>query len=298
MFAPIDLNRASVFIVFGAADPEQVAAEEVCRDLGIPFGYAQANGARVHPGNAYKADPEDFGGAGNVPTQCILFECKPAYVVDSSPEDGPEDVPTIVVDHHRPGDPGYGLPPSQYWEGSSIGQLCALLGVEPTPGLRMVAAADHCLHAAYRGECPGVNPDHLMNWRAQSRAAFQGRPVEEVLRDINKARIELTGRRVEWVETASGAVSTWDHPWAGAGDYGWEPYEVLPHFEETVPELPEAAAREGIPFTAVVKDRDGREKVVLQGATPAVISEWMESKKAQGMEVYGDPERGFAGYYR
>jgi len=27
------------------------------------------------------------------------------------------------------------------------------------------AAADHCLAAAYRGECPGVDPDELVKWR-------------------------------------------------------------------------------------------------------------------------------------
>src|SRR5690606_42081711 len=43
----------------------------------------------------------------------------------------------------------------------------------------LAAAADHCLAAAYRGECPGVDPDALMRWRVESRAAFQGRRSEE-----------------------------------------------------------------------------------------------------------------------
>src|SRR5690606_22285652 len=45
------------------------------------------------------------------------------------------------------------------------------------------AAADHCLAAAYRGECPGVDPDALMRWRVAVRAAHQGRPVDELLDD-------------------------------------------------------------------------------------------------------------------
>src|SRR5690606_27893763 len=53
------------------------------------------------------------------------------------------------------------------------------------------AAADHCLAAAYRGECPGVDPDALMRWRAASRAAFRRRAVEDVLADVERAREAL-----------------------------------------------------------------------------------------------------------
>ena len=77
------------------------------------------------------------------------------------------------ADHHRPGDPGFDAPPAEYWRGSSLGQVATHLGVEPTPALRLVAAADHCLAAAYRGACPDVDPDALMRWRAETRAQFQ-----------------------------------------------------------------------------------------------------------------------------
>src|SRR5690606_4181877 len=30
------------------------------------------------------------------------------------------------------------------------------------------AAADHCLAAAYRGECPGIDPNALMRWRVET----------------------------------------------------------------------------------------------------------------------------------
>lgn len=146
------------------------------------------------------------------------------------------------IDHHTPGDPGYGRPPAEFLPASSIGQVIdelARLGRVPrtwpvhdetVPGghpvgpapvwfvrrqaawcvrqdeadaphgarvrrvphdLVLCAAADHCLAAAYRGECPGVDPDALMRWRAESRAAFQGRPVEAVLTDIEDSRDAL-----------------------------------------------------------------------------------------------------------
>ncbi len=95
----------------------------------------------------------------------------------------------------------------------------------------LIAAADHCLAAAYRGECPGVDPDALMRWRAESRAAFQRRPVEAVLADIAAA--------TERLRAARGSD--------GIADLG----------NSTVPEAPEAACRAGIPFLAVVTERDG-----------------------------------------
>ncbi len=41
--------------------------------------------------------------------------------------------------------------------------------------IMLVAAADHCLAAAYRGECPGIDPDELMAWRIKTRSEFQRR---------------------------------------------------------------------------------------------------------------------------
>src|SRR5690606_1931199 len=46
----------------------------------------------------------------------------------------------VKIDHHRPGDPGYGQPPSKFLEASSIGQVIAVLarlaplGWETIPG--------------------------------------------------------------------------------------------------------------------------------------------------------------------
>src|SRR5690606_12375592 len=194
----------------------------------------------------------------------------------------------VRIDHHRPGDPGYGRSPEEFMAASSIGQVIADLATqrtwrEETPEGRvylptetpiklagwrtllggshhdhdstwgideigeysegygeesgdafvkemveeggyyhvpsigwvfvasrgghelggcvdaivipdrfvLCAAADHCLGAAYRGECPGVDPDALMRWRAESRARFQGRTVEEVLADVERAQAAL-----------------------------------------------------------------------------------------------------------
>ena len=207
------------------------------------------SGRRVHPGNAYRCPiPEVSEGSTVYAVECI----------GELPEGW------IRIDHHRPGDPGYGLPPEEFLSAASIGQVIADLATmrtwrEETPdgsvyfpseipieraGWRtlpggshedhdstwgideigkytedaygesgealvkemveeggyyhvphigwvfvafrgsyelgvgvdaivipdrfvLAAAADHCLAAAYRGECPGVDPDALMRWLGQ-----------------------------------------------------------------------------------------------------------------------------------
>src|SRR5690606_24161844 len=118
-----------------------------------------------------------------------------------------------------------------------------------TPEIRLVAAADHCLAAAYRGECPGVDPEELMQWRAESRARFQRRPVEAVLADVERARAAL--REAPVVSLAEGI-----HARDLRG--------------QQIAELPEAAAREGLCFIAALDER-GRLKVVCQSGTPQQI---------------------------
>lgn len=62
--------------------------------------------------------------------------------------------------------------------------------------------------------------------------------------------------------------------------------------------LLEAAARDGIPFLSTVRDLDGREKVVLQAAPPAMVSRFLAGEIVPDLvDAYGDPARGFAGGY-
>jgi hypothetical protein len=143
----------------------------------------------------------------------------------------------------------------------------------------LAAAADHCLAAAYRGECPGVDPDRLMRWRAESRAKFQGRPVEAVLADVERAREAL--RAAPEIDLT---------PSITARDMRGQ----------KIQELPEASAREGLCFIADgLPGRDGLVKVVCQSGTPEQIRAFMEAwGPAEGLQdIYGDPARGFAGGY-
>lgn len=64
------------------------------------------------------------------------------------------------------------------------------------------------------------------------------------------------------------------------------------------PELPEAACRLGVAYLAKVTEQGGRIKTIVGGnATAAVITNWMIEQKKLDKEVYGSPERGYAGAY-
>jgi hypothetical protein len=166
------------------------------------------------------------------------------------------------------------------------------------------AAADHCLAAAYRGECPGVEPDALMQWRAASRAAFQRRDVADVLRDINVARSALIAAPRITIGRPLGCVDGYcvhtgtlppSLPDCGCG------LVVLDLRGSHVPELPEAQARLGVSVICDgIPGRDGRGKVNLMG-TEAACRAFLASLDLLGCDPasgYGDPQRGIVGAYR
>jgi hypothetical protein len=300
--------------ILGASDPEMEAIERLLTQAGQKVAYATLAGQRVTPESAYQADSTTCGlPEGFAP---VFVECE-VHGVE----------PCLVVDHHRPGDPGYRVPPEGFLRGASIGQVIAILASQdifpldaawaspypvtpslfpagtfrysPTHGwlvsarpsryspiswyrvsqeVLFVAAADHCLMAAYQGRCPGVNPDALMHWRVETRARYQRRPVQAILKDIARAREALS----QAPRVLIGGVPVADLR------------------GQQIPELPEAAAREGIPFLGTPKTKPGsRRKVVLQSAPPEVLAAWPEWAARNGItDLYGgDPERGFAGGY-
>lgn len=253
-------------VMLGAPDPEMGAIKEVLARVGIPFMYATVNGVRVHAGNAYVADIPD----GASPTAFVECGFRDAF----------GDCDTMIFDHHKLGDFGFNNRPLEYWMGSSLGQVLGYLNwsgidIYPlSPYAHLIAAADHCLAAAYRGECPGVDQYDLADWRAKSRAAFQGISVTEISKRILYAKKLLQNSML--------------FPDTGIVDMRFSSY---------VPELPEAACQLGQAFISHVIDRDGRGKVVLQSASPEQVTEFISGRMIPLHDYYGVPERGFAGGY-
>lgn len=253
----------SRIFVLGAPDPEMDAIQTLLDEHGERFTFAMVRAHRVYPGNAYaatrtrnKIEPGE---------QVITIECDVRGLRVSR-----------VIDHHRPGDPGYACTPERYWEGSSYGQLHTLLGVDPTDRARLIAAADHCPTAAYAGKCPGVDPQALRQWRLQSRAERRGVPIEVMAQNISDSIDRL--RRLDRTIVAG-------HEYANA-------------IGHDISDLPEASAITGIAVMhAFVEPNSQREKVSVLGGTPEAIRAWQAWASTFLADVYGNPDRGYAGGY-
>jgi hypothetical protein len=245
--------------VLGAPDPEMREIANVLRIAGERYVYAGNGDERVHAANAYEA----LGVTRRIPfkAEIVFVECRVKGLR-----------PTHVIDHHNPGDPGFDCGPQDYLKGSSLGQVLALLGLEPTPEQRIVCAADHCPQWAYQGMCPGVSPEALSNWRLTSKATAKGISLDEMMAMVDEQHERLK---------AAQKVSV-----AGV-DVAWLP--------ETNDATPEASARYGIPFMYRTLERDGRTKAGILGAPASVIEAWM--RECDLHDVYGSPSRGYAGGY-
>jgi hypothetical protein len=254
--------------ILGARDPEMMLIETLVIRTRHRLAYAMADERRVYAGNAYKAD-RTSARQGQPHGPMVWVECA---LADGS---GPRD---IVVDHHHDGDPGYSMPPERYWEGSSLGQVCTLLEITPTPELRLAAAADHCLSAAYRGLCPGVDPAKLRAWRIASRANWQKVDPGTLQMTINDA--------IEQVKALQ--------PFIIAG------HEFFDAMDHDIPELSEASAILGRPVMySMPEPRSGRIKVGALNGSPVMLDDWMRCARdvLKLEDVYGNPIRGYAGGY-
>ena len=256
------MTTRKFLVVLGAFDPEMRAIEEIVLTHGHLVVEALSKGKRVTSRTAYEADipPCD--------DEQVWVECRP--------REGFGSTKAIIVDHHLPGDPGYGGPAHMYWQASSLGQVCALVGHEPSNRLRLIAAADHCLSAAYRGECPGIDPDRLYRWRIDSRAAFQRRDRKDVM-----ANIESSVRLLEQAPKL---------------ELGGEEVADLRIFQRPVSEVAEATALSGIPCLV---HGHCRGKVRLIGSRGPAVRRFLRNQ-VPGIDLsglYGDPARGFAGGY-
>lgn len=145
-------------VIFGASDIEEQRARKVATKYGLILATATIGGEKVNPMTAYRADGYVLDLTESTEAMdCIIFECTPLAAAGL----------TVVArcDHHNPGDFGFGLSPVQYLEASSLGQLLKFLGVEATQEDKVIAAADHCLGAAYQGQCPGVTTEEVLKMR-------------------------------------------------------------------------------------------------------------------------------------
>lgn len=272
------MTQNTRLFVLGASDPEMQRIETVLSEEGEDYVWAKTrSGTRVTSSEAYAVDgtisddiPSDYD------TYIVVETFGPAWlgVYNSSWKDTAADV--IVVDHHLSGQPGFSRPPAEYMEASSLGQILTILGRAPTPEDRLIAAADHCLGAAYAGKCPAVDPAILREWRVAILAKW--RLVEPDY--IREAVLAAVGH-IQRSPKVGGIV----------------------RLGPTVPELPEAAAILGEIVEYLVDLDSLRPKIGVVGGNgsveaAAIVQKWIDAAPQQGItDVYGDSVRGYAGGY-
>ncbi len=310
--------------VLGASDPEMARIEEVLRARGEAVVHATRGGARVRAGDAYRADMAPIEAEAVVLVECGgetldrcsvcrdrasgrgdglglsdrgtwggLGPCGDCHAWPSGGVAGPR-----RCDHHAPGDVGYGLGPEHYLRASSLGQVLALLGLPATHEDRLIAAADHCLGAAYRGECLGVYPDQLLADRVRRQAAFRGVDEMVVRIEIQRAREAIAEAPMVQIAGVEDAPHTDDHGWKMSVCDGCRDYPILVHDlrGRYVPGLVEAAAVTGAEYVSGPLPGE-RTKYTVSGR-PETVRAWLARAERDGMhDTYGDPARGFAGGY-
>lgn len=332
----MNTNRITIAIL-GAADPEMNYIEEILGDTGVLVAYAACEDpktgkvVRVHPGSAYRATHilcplgEDMI---PIPGQTVseLFDATHTLTVECEVSCM---APALVADHHRPGDPGFGRPPAEFFSASSLGQVVVHLArsgqlnmygwrdrrdgaPDPAPGaifpgkegglsvfvgrrnmmaiipkaLVLTAAADHCLGAAYRGDCPGVDKEELLEFRVATQVAF---------RNSNSQDGDILATRENVLTDVRRAIAVLEAAPEVPGIPGMK--DMMGY--GLIPQLPEAGTYTGTGYFAgpIVDPREGRKKFVCSG-TPEQVRAWLDRAEEFGLvDTYGDPARGFAGGY-
>jgi hypothetical protein len=136
-----------------------------------------------------------------------------------------------------------------------------------------------------------------MEWRVQSRAQFQGVSPETILVAISAAREELQAAEVIPLLPPDGCG---DAPcFDDAPDYHAARVVADMRCDTPIPELPEAATRDGVSYiSGPLIGPDGRRKFTCSGTTEVVEAFMRIWGPANGLiDIYGDPTRGFAGGY-
>jgi hypothetical protein len=180
------------------------------------------------------------------------------------------------------------------------------LAVEPelASGLAYTCAGDHCLAAAYQGECPGIEPARLLEVRLLAR---MGAPecVEDY--DTLRAQVLKTAKVLaraarasesDLVDARAGFALCRRHgpaPVASHSPFGGHTARCpecsrTVRWAQTIPLLREAAAWQGV--ATAIRHRGGE---IIVGAHPEALRPLARAARARGLRVYGDPARGFLG---
>ena len=232
--------------ILGAKDPEMDRIEEILKLNSIPYEYAMVDDKRCHPGNAYTIPAEH---------DCWYVEC------------GKDAINRI--DHHRPGDPGWG---SDAIQSSSLFQLLDILEVEPTKEDYTIAALDVNGAKALQGGYPEVTTEDALLTQATNIATANNTSVNKVMDSIQYYHTQFDWNTV---------------PYLGVG-YNIELLAYL-----TVSAM--------LNMDIMYEARDSDEsplKICFKSTDQSKVEAFMNQMEADGLiNIYGNPTRGYCGGY-
>lgn len=261
-----------LIFVLGAQDPEMRAIEEVLNRAGLEFAYAAIDHVRCSAANAYRADSLVRVGKNGRSSPVLAAPNRPLAFVESRLSGRARQ---LHIDHHHEGDPGFSCEPARYLEGSSLGQVLTLLNERPSDLQRLLCAADHCLTAAYQGDCPDVDPGELLFMRAAWRALLGQESLDT---------------KIGHVLSAADRIRAVFDPALGEATF-LDPTQVPA-------ELAEGAAYAGLPVRyRILSMSGGHLKECIKGASFDRIEAFINHHRNEGRRAYGNPYRGYAGAY-
>lgn len=262
------LNPSKITFVLGGDDTEMRCISDILESRGLNFVYASDSmGNRLSRKEAYSTVIP------KIARKQVWIECRPrdysSYEMQS--------LGYRLIDHHNEGDPGYNQSPKNYWEASSIGQLCDLIGEPKTLELQMIAAADHCLHHAYNDGCPPIKRAQLLEFRlSHYREGY----------DLAKTRFSKMLQQMK---------DNRDFEFNGNLYFDASDVKGLGFF------VTDASAYGNIPFISIRrKSNSNTGKVFLGNASKKDITYFLEEGCHQFGNItgkFGDPRRQFAGAY-
>lgn len=267
--------KERIFLL-GASDPEMDRIVEILCEQEHKVIYAKKDGVRVHAGNAYDANNID-----EIPKEVrlIIVECE----IESFTHDK-------RIDHHRPGDFGFGKGPEEFWEASSLGQMFSLFGLpKPESGSRdlVLAAMDHCYNDAMHDLCPNVKRNEVLRVKTEEIAKAAKKSVDEVEKttQVFREKIRTSPTVVIGKETVFDLQEN-----TGVG-------YSLEYLTAQV-----AAVLEDVPVIIHLYEKmGGQERLHLCGSVKEetltfFIENW--APKNNLVRIYGNPARGYAGGYK
>jgi hypothetical protein len=265
----------TVLFMLGAKDPEMDRIEQLLTERGESFVHAFKDGRRVNPGNAYDAD---------LFLQEVMYNDDIVFVECAVPKTRRE----YVIDHHRPGDPGYDKGASEYWAASSIGQLYTMLGITEIPQTdRVLAATDHCFAAAIQGLCPGVSVEEVRALKEDNIARTLKISVDDVRAEVQR-HFDNLGFTYDVIVIGQSLVAK--IPYTGIG-------YTLSYLSAQF-----AAVLAGVAVLITLRTEFEDEPLryhLCGNASVETVEAFMNTwAPDNGLErIYGVPERGYAGGY-